>query len=94
MSQWKHLEIIFLWKQGKLYGGIAQKVGVPKTTVYDICTIFRKNSTAGPLHASGRPSMWTQKDVYKVNEWIKADPDITTKELTQKFNENGTIVFS
>ena len=71
-----------------------QKVGVPKTTVYDICTIFRKHSTAGPLHTSGWPSTWTQKDVYKVNKWIKADPDITTKELTQKFNENGTIVFS
>ena len=41
-----------------------------------------------------QPSMWTHKDVYKVNEWIKADPDITTKELAQKFNKNGTIVFS
>ena len=71
-----------------------QKVGVPKTTVYDICTIFRKHSTAGPLCASGRPSTWTQKDVYKVNKWIKADPNITTKELAQKFNENGMIVFS
>ena len=93
-SQWKHLEIIFLQKQGKSYGGITQKVGVPKTTVYNICMIFRKHSTAGPLHTSDQPSTWTQKDVYKVNEWIKADPDITTKELTQKFNENGTIVFS
>ena len=92
--QWKQLEIIFLRKQGKSYSGITQKVGVPKTTVYDICTIFRKHSTAGPLHASGQPSTWTQKDVYKVNKWIKADPDITTKELTQNFNENGMIVFS
>ena len=43
---------------------------------------------------SGWPSMWTQKNVYKVNKWIKADLDITTKEFAQKFNKNGIIVFS
>ena len=92
--QWKWLEIIFLQKQGESYGGIAQKVGVPKTTVYDICATFRKHGTTAPLCASGHPSTWTQKDVYKASRWIKANPDITAKELTQKFNENGTIIFS
>ena len=93
-SQWKQLEIIFLRKQGESYGGIAQKVGIPKTTVYNICTTFRKQGTAALLCASGCPLLWTQKNVYKVSKWIKADPELTAKELTQKFNENGTIIFS
>ena len=47
MLQWKCLEINFLQKQGELYGGIAQKVGVPKTNVYD----------KGLLRAHGTPTL-------------------------------------
>ena len=90
--QWKRLEIDFR-KHGELYGGIAHKVGVPKTTVYDICTTFKKHGTVKPLRKTGRPSSWTQKDVYKVSKWIKADPDITAKELIQKFNKSGSSFF-
>ena len=46
--QWKHLEIIFLQKHGALYSGIVQTVGVLNTTVYDICTTFRKHGTVSP----------------------------------------------
>ena len=47
-----------------------------------------------PVCASGWPSTWDRKDVYKVNEWIKADPTITTKELMEKFNVRGLLTVS
>ena len=65
-----------------MYNSIAQKVGVPKITIYNICATFKKYDTMALLHTSDHPFTWTQKDVYKANKWIKVNFDITAKKLT------------
>ena len=79
----KWIEVIFLHRQGESRRAIAKKGGMPKSTAYDIIANFKKRSTVEPQQKIGQPSTWTRKDVYNVNEWIKANPDITAKQLTQ-----------
>ena len=65
---------------------IAKKARTKKSTAFNVIKHFKQHSSIEFEKPSGWQATWDQKDVYKVNAWIKADPMITAKELMEKFH--------
>ena len=88
----KRYEIISLHTHGFLLHVIAKKVRTKKSTAFNIIKHFKQHGSVELEKPSGRRSTWDQKDVYRVNAWIKADPTITAEELMEKFHVRGVLV--
>lgn len=77
-------QVVALRKAGKSYKEIQQLTGIPITTSYDI---VQKATTTGSVvnqPRSGRPSIFSPTVQNQIHQVIKAQPDITAKEITTK----------
>jgi len=89
LTDFKHIEIITLSKEGYSIHKISEKLTIPKSTIQDTLSYYKKTNNIQYTSRSGRPTLLNTEAIQQLQNIIKTNPKSTAKEIQQELAQKN-----